>query len=132
MCPPGFVCDKLNTVQPSRECPQGFYCPNDYLPSSTVIDPILTNIISISTCKLGTFCPGGTINAISEVSNSTMPFLCTLGFFCNLASINTFGVGPCPAGHYCPSMFHHGIVCPPRHYCMARGNIIPLICTKGK
>ena len=56
---------------------------------------------------------------------------CLRGMICTQGSKQTSGVGPCPAGYFCPHRNMTGIVCPPRYFCPERGNIEPTICPKG-
>ena len=61
----------------------------------------------------------------------TVQTLCGQGMICHQGSELTSGVGECPSGFYCPHRNHTGIVCPPRHFCPGRGNILPQKCPKG-
>jgi len=64
-------------------------------------------------------------------TNSSSPAPCPLGMVCSEGAAEHEGVGPCPAGHFCPTPRHSGIPCPPRHYCPRRGNVLPIRCPRG-
>lgn len=64
-------------------------------------------------------------------TNSSAPAPCTQGMVCNEGSQEIGGIGPCPAGHFCPTPRHSGVPCPPRHYCSGRANVVPTKCPRG-
>lgn len=71
-------------------CPVGFYCPN--------LDPR-----EARPCKLGTFCPGGSVK----------PTLCPAGYYCPAPNASL----PCRDGLYCPegSTAEDAAECPPNY-----------------
>lgn len=81
-------------------------------------------------CPLGFFCLEGVGSSTSIQNNFTTPQPCFNGYFCPRGSTSAEGSGPCPTGHYCPSL-SQAIPCPLSHYCPGVGNSYPRICLPG-
>jgi len=129
-CPAGFTCSALGGSSPDSECPEGHYC----LAGSERNDPFLTGLLTRlpHLCTTGSSCrPGMRTGVVLQHANSSAPAPCTHGAACGEGSADAGGLGPCPAGSYCPTPRHSGIPCPPRHYCPGRGNPAPLKCPRG-
>jgi hypothetical protein len=129
-CPPGFLCDELGLNSPSQQCPEGFYCLAGTQGTEPFANGRLTRLAHL--CTTGAYCrPGTSTGIVMTRMNSTAPAPCIHGMVCSEGSAEISGDGPCPAGHYCPTPRHSGIVCPSRHYCPGRGNSMPILCRPG-
>jgi hypothetical protein len=83
-------------------------------------------------CTIGAYCkPGMNTGVVTFNTNTSTPAPCKRGMVCFEGSKDSGGVGPCPAGFFCPRPNITGIPCPPRHYCPDRGNTYPIKCPKG-
>ena len=97
-CSGGKYCGELGLEQPSGNCSEGFYCPDN--------ETISTATPTAFPCKIGFYCLEG----------SVAPTPCAPGYFSpeERASLCT----PCPAGFYCTSgISPDQIPCPPYKYC---------------
>jgi len=129
-CPNGFICDSEKLNSPTAQCPPGKYC----LGGTTSSDLFDLNVRKqAEKCESGSYCmDGGKATGIVRVNgNSSSPLACKQGFVCYEGSETVLGVGPCPAGYYCPIPGSSGIICPPRHYCPGRGSVQPIPCPAG-
>ena len=134
-CPSGEFCDTEGLNASSGSCSAGWYCTG-LAQSFTPMSPLLslvgdtlqcTNTSTGGVCPIGSYCPEG----------SSMPRLCTPGYYCNTTGLSAV-TGPCDAGYYCngsspvsnPVGAPYGSTCPSGFYCPeATGS--PLPCPLG-
>jgi hypothetical protein len=81
-------------------------------------------------CPLGYFCREGVGSNTSILNDYSTPQPCFEGYFCPKGSTSAEGSGPCPVGHYCPSV-SLAIPCPVSHYCPGVGISYPKVCLPG-
>ena len=83
-CPEGTYTKKMDAKELSDciKCPPGSYCEIN----------AVTNVINIKTCVEGHYCAGG-------ASSATGTGKCKIGHYCPTGTI--FPI-PCPPGFFCP------------------------------
>jgi hypothetical protein len=129
-CPPGFACTSQGLSSPDAECPEGHYCLAGTQGDEPFLNGLLTGLPYL--CTPGSFCrPGMRTGVVLLHANTSAPAPCTHGAVCSEGAAEVGGLGPCPAGSFCPTPRHSGISCPPRHYCPGRGNVAPTKCPRG-
>eukprot|EP00994_Dinema_validum_P000383 NODE_1071_length_1119_cov_117.414953_g820_i0.p1 GENE.NODE_1071_length_1119_cov_117.414953_g820_i0~~NODE_1071_length_1119_cov_117.414953_g820_i0.p1 ORF type:complete len:315 (-),score=41.32 NODE_1071_length_1119_cov_117.414953_g820_i0:16-960(-) len=94
-----MYCNAPGLLQPTAECPAGFYCPQG------TAEPVLLCSVGYH-CPQGTFVPRDCMNGTfqDEMGQSKCK-PCPPGYYCEQESNVTDYVRPkpCPEGHYCPS-----------------------------
>jgi hypothetical protein len=126
-CPSGYVCDSLSLHYPHKPCTPGNYCPSG-IGNYDKINPSVESPIS---WVEQSYWKAGAKSGVVLEGNSTSAQICKRGFVWPKRSTSAYGIGECPTGHYCPTVGHPGIPCPPRTYCTGRGNLHPRECPKG-
>ena len=129
-CPPGFSCDSQGLSSPASECPEGHYCLAGTEGDEPFLNGLFDNFSHL--CTPGAYCrPGMRTGVVLLHANTSAPAPCSHGSVCSEGSAAVGGLGPCPAGAFCPTPRHSGVPCPPRHYCPGRGNPAPIKCPRG-
>ena len=144
LCPEGFICPFSGMISPiscpvghfcnakgsrMQKCPKGYFCPGGVSRDSLFgVDISLEPQI----CEKGTYCDGRTATGVLLRNVGVASKICKQGFVCNRGSSTQYGIGGCPAGHYCPTPEHAGIPCPPRYFCpTVRAHVQPIPCPAG-
>ena len=129
-CPAGYSCSAQGLSSPDSECPEGHFC----MAGAHGNDPFRSGLLRRLPlpCSPGSYCRHGMrTGVVLQHANSSAPAPCGLGVACAEGSATAGGLGPCPAGSFCPTPRHSGVPCPPRHYCPGRGHAAPLKCPRG-
>ena len=98
----------------------------DIFPSTCCLRPI--------PCPKGSYCLSGVNDSAIEYPQTVLfqsPQWCVEGSYCGRATESPQGIGPCPAGFYCPKGSAVPRPCWKGHECSRTGTPYPTMCQRG-
>lgn len=122
-----------NAVLPETGSRRIEFAPEDFTCEDILCHPNRTLVLVAEqpyTCPIGTYCKHGVGTIEAVVKNFSTPQACYPGFFCPRGSFTPEGQGPCPTGHFCPTLTN-AFPCDVGEYCPGVGNRKPLDCYPG-
>jgi len=96
-----------------RPCTVGTYCPGGTANAVTCTPGTYCDVAELTAPKP---CPGGRYGATSGLTSSTCTGLCDPGYICPPGSVVGYAI-PCPMGTYCERGSAVATTCPAGYYC---------------